>query len=301
MTTRSRIALVSARTARQVDEDLPALLEAFRAAGADASAADWDDDSVDWGSFDVALLRSPWDYSVRYAEFCAWAERAASSTDLRNSLPMVRWNTDKHYLLDLARAQVPVIPSHAVEPRESVAAALDRFLAANDQAEIVVKPTVGAGSRDVQRHDRTNRESMMAHAQRLLDAGRSILLQPYVVGVEERGETALIFFSGRFSHAIRKGPMLRRGEGASQSLFAEEEISSRVATPEELRVAEQALAAIPFEVPLYARVDLIRGAANNPLVLEVELTEPSLFFAYAPGAVKRYVDAILTAVQPSRL
>jgi O-ureido-D-serine cyclo-ligase len=257
--------------------------------------ADWDDESVEWGAYDLAVLRSPWDYTSRYAEFLAWAQRAASLTTLLNPLPVIRWNTDKRYLLDLARAHVPVIPSQIVEPGENVAAAVEHFLVAHAQTELVVKPTIGAGSRDVQRHDRTNRASIAAHAQRLLDEGRSVLLQPYLAAVEQHGEAALIFFCGRFSHSIRKGPLLQRGASSSQSLFAEEQISPRVPAADELRVAEQALAAIPFGVPLYARVDLIRSSSGAPHVLEIELTEPSLFFLHAPGSATRFADALLLA------
>jgi glutathione synthase/RimK-type ligase-like ATP-grasp enzyme len=291
----ARIALVSARIARNRDDDQPPLEAAFRSAGADVRVADWDDEAVDWGAYDLAVLRSAWDYTLRYAEFLAWAERAASLTTLLNPLPVIRWNTDKHYLLDLERAQVPIISSQAIGPGENVAAAVDRFLATHDQAELVVKPTIGAGARDAQRHDRTNRASIAAHAQRLLDEGRSVLFQPYLAGVEQHGESALIFFSGRFSHSIRKGPLLQRGAGSSQSLFAEEQISPRTPAPDELRVAEQALAAIPFSMPLYARVDLIRNSAGAPQVLEIELTEPSLFLAHAPGSATRFADAVLLA------
>ncbi|MEP7243531.1 MAG: hypothetical protein ABI885_07570 [Gammaproteobacteria bacterium] len=291
----ARIALVSARIAHDLDRDQPPLVEALRRLGIEVQIADWDDASVAWGAFDLAILRSPWDYSLRYDEFLAWAERAASLTTLLNPLSLVRWNTDKHYLLELERAGVPVIPSQGIEPGESPAAAIDRFLLAHRDEEIVVKPTIGAGSRDVQRHDRTNRDSITQHVQRLLDARRSVLLQPFLPHVEQNGEAALIFFAGAYSHSIRKGPLLQRGVSASQSLFAEEDIAARIATPDELDVAERALVAIPLGAPLYARVDLIRDESGAPRVLEVELAEPSLFLDYALGSAERLADAILAA------
>ena len=134
----------------------------------------------------------------------------------------------------------------------------------------------------------------MKHAQRLLDARRSVLLQPYLDRVDEYGETALIFFDGVFSHAIRKGPLLRRGEDPTRALFAAEHITPRTPSADELRVARQTLAAMPFAPPLlYARVDLIHAADGTPRVLELELTEPSLFFAHAPGSAQRFAHAIL--------
>jgi glutathione synthase/RimK-type ligase-like ATP-grasp enzyme len=212
-----------------------------------------------------------------------------------NAPRVVRWNTDKHYLSELARAGVPVIPSTFIEPGENPERALGAFLASHTAAEFVVKPSVGAGSRDAQRHVRTQADPALTQAQRLLDAERSVLLQPYLESVDTDGETALMFFDGRFSHAIRKGPLLPRGSTASPAvgLFAPEKVTSRTPGADELRVAEQVLAALPFEAPLYARVDLIRDSQGAPTLLEIELTEPSLFFAHASGAAERFAAEVV--------
>jgi O-ureido-D-serine cyclo-ligase len=289
----SRIALVTAAAARDLDEDLPALADALRAEGVDFDIVNWDDAQVDWGRYLVSLLRSTWDYTQRLHEFLDWAARASDKTRLLNPSEVIRWNTDKHYLGDLARAGVATVASHFIEPGEDAATMLDRFLHKHASSEFVVKPSVGAGSRDAQRYGHEERSAALAHAQRLLDAGRSVLLQPYLDRVDAQGETALIHFDGRFSHAIRKGPLLRRGEGSTRALFAAEHITARTPTAEELRVAQDALAAIPFEGPLlYARVDLIRDGADKPCVLELELTEPSLFFDHAEGSALRFAQAI---------
>ena len=303
-----RIALVTAAAARALDEDLPPLEAAFAAMPAVAvSVVEWDDAAVDWGRFDLALLRSTWDYSRRLGEFLQWASRVATQTTLLNPLPVLRWNTDKHYLRDLARVGITTVPSEFIEPGEDAAAALDFFIAmhcdstagasADDkEPEFVVKPAIGAGSRDAQRYGRSERDAALAHAVRLLDARRSVLLQPYLDRVDEHGETALIFFSGHFSHAIRKGPLLRRGEGPTRALFAEEQITARKPTDDEVRVAARTIGAIPFAKPLlYARVDLIHDADGAPRVLELELTEPSLFFAHAAGSAARFAEEIRAA------
>jgi glutathione synthase/RimK-type ligase-like ATP-grasp enzyme len=288
------IALVTARAARDLDADLLPLESALHACRADAHVVDWDDPAVDWSRFDIALLRSTWDYTMRFAEFLAWAQQAGQVTNLLNPLPVIRWNTDKHYLAELAAADVPVVPSTFIEPGDEASAALADFLHAHAAAEFVVKPAIGAGSRDAQRYGRDENTAALTHARRLLDTGRSVLLQPYLARVDEHGETALIFFDGAFSHAIRKGPLLRRGEGATRALFAAEHITARAATTEELRLAEHTLDAIPFPQPLlYARVDLIHDADGAPRVLELELTEPSLFFAHAAGSAERFAAAIL--------
>jgi glutathione synthase/RimK-type ligase-like ATP-grasp enzyme len=292
--TAPKIAVVTARAARNLDEDLPPLDAALTAAEADFRIVDWDDDTIDWSQFAVVVLRSTWDYTSRLHEFLAWASQVDKATRLLNPLEVVRWNTDKHYLGDLARAGVPAVASHFIEPGEECAVLLERFLKLHACAEFVVKPSVGAGSRDAQRYGHEERAQAIAHARRLLDAGRSVLLQPYLDRVDAQGETALVYIDGIFSHAIRKGPLLHRGAGPTRALFAAEHITPRVPGSDELRVAEEALAAIPFDTPLlYTRVDLIRDGADKPCVLELELTEPSLFFAHGADAATRFAAALM--------
>jgi O-ureido-D-serine cyclo-ligase len=289
-----RIALVTVAAARALDEDLAPLASALREAAADVAIVDWDDDGFDWGRVDAAVLRSPWDYTDRPAEFLDWAERTAARTRLLNPPDVLRWNTDKHYLADLARAGVAIVPSTFVEPGVDAIAALAAFLDTTACAEFVVKPCIGAGSRDAQRHRRTQVDAAGAHARRLLDAGRSVLLQPYLDRVDEHGETALVFFDGAYSHAIRKGPLLRTGEGSTDALFAAEDIRPREPDAAEHALARQALAAIPFAAPLsYARVDLIHDADGSPRLLELELAEPSLFFAHGAGSAARFARVLL--------
>jgi O-ureido-D-serine cyclo-ligase len=287
------VALVSARAAHDLDEDLPPLVDALRAKGADVRVVDWDDEGVDWRAFDFAVLRSTWDYAARLDEFITWAARVAGQTQLLNPLPVVRWNTDKHYLARLASAGVRTVPSEFVEPGQDAATALAGFQARHRTGELVVKPAVGAGSRDAQRHRSGEHTAIAEHIRRLTATGRSALLQPYLDRVDVAGETALIYFGGGFSHAIRKGPLLRSGEPPTAGLFAAETITPRTPTSEELRIGEAALRAIPFGTLLYARVDLIRNADDAPCVLELELTEPSVFLAHAPGAAERFAAAIL--------
>lgn len=283
-----RIALVTAREAESLDEDLPPLIDAF---AGEAVAVCWDDAAVDWLRFDLVLLRSAWDYVPRLAEFLAWCERVAAQTRLLNPPALVRWNTDKHYLSDLAARGLATVPSHFLEPGRHVADDLQDLVAALPSEEFVVKPAVGAGSKDAQRYRRRQIQTAMRHADVLLRDGRSVLVQPYLDQVDTAGETALMFFDGEFSHAIRKGPLLRLDEGPTEKLFAPEEITARTPTPEEQVLATRVVAAIPGGAPLYARVDLLRAADGSPCVLELELTEPSLFFPFGPGSAERYAAA----------
>ena len=290
------VALVTARAARGLDEDMPPLTAALSAAGAQSQIVDWDDRGVDWARFDLVVPRSAWDYAERLPEFLVWAERVARLTTLVNALPVVRWNTDKHYLGELARAGAPVVPTWYVEPGEDAGDALDELLAAEACRELVVKPAVGAGARDARRHARAARAEILAHLAPLLAARRSVMLQPYLESVDTSGETALMYLDGRFSHAIRKGALLPSGAPSTSGLFAPEDIVSRTPRADELAAADRILAAAPFARLPYARVDLLRDATGAPRLLELELTEPSLFLAHAPGSAGRFAAALLACL-----
>lgn len=300
----THIALVSAREALALDEDLPPLVEALRRAGAQASTPCWDDAAVDWAAFDLAVLRSTWDYVERIVEFRAWARRCALQTRLLNPPALVDWNTDKHYLAHLHRAGVPVVPTRFVEPGEEAARSMRQFLAGGpdslsaghecDFDQFVVKPSIGAGSRDTARYRRTDAHNALEHLSRLVETERrSAMLQPYLASVDTIGETALIYFGGEASHAIRKGPLLSLDAGLVEGLFAPEEISAREPGDDERLLAAAAHAAIPFDAPLYARIDMIRDGQGAPVILELEMTEPSLFFAHAPGSAERLAALLI--------
>jgi glutathione synthase/RimK-type ligase-like ATP-grasp enzyme len=281
------LALVSARAARALDDDLPPLCAALAARSVPFEVCNWDDPGVDWSRYRAALLRSTWDYIDRYAEFSVWIDRVAAATRLLNAPEVVRWNTHKGYLLDLARADVAIVPTQLLQPGDDIELI--------DAPELVVKPAIGAGSRDARRFCR-DPQAARVHAKKLLDGGRDVLIQPYLDRVDTAGETALIYLGGVYSHAIRKGPLLSPNADATSALFAPEAITARQPDAAEHALAERALAAIPFPQPMtYARVDLLRDADGEPVLLELELTEPSLFFTTTPDAAGRFAE-VLAAV-----
>lgn len=297
-----RIALVTAAAARILDDDLAPLVAALQQLNVAVDVVDWDAADVDWASFDVVLLRSTWDYTERLHEFLIWVDFVATRTTLLNPPAVIRWSCDKHYLDDLQRGGIAIVPSMFVEPGQSAAAAFaqcrDRFPASPD---IVVKPCVGAGSRDARRHARDSRDEAVTHIQHLLDQQRSVLLQPYLDAVDVHGETALLYFDGRFSHAIRKGPLLRLGDAATSALFAAEQIEAREPEDDELALAQRVLASLAGDLPLlYARVDLIRDEFGKPRVLELELVEPSLFFQQSPDSASRFANLLTQRAQLAR-
>jgi O-ureido-D-serine cyclo-ligase len=289
------IALVTAAAARGFDEDLDPLSEALHERGASTAHPDWHDPDVDWSAFDLALVRSTWDYTDRRDEFLDWARRAGTGTRLEHPAEVLAWNTDKHYLADLAAAGVEVVPTTFLLPGDPIVLP--------EGVDVVVKPTIGAGSRDTARHTPGRLDAARAHVERLHAEGRAALVQPYLGAIDTDGEAALLCFGGRFSHAITKGPLLAPDAEASRATFAPELITARTPTPDELAAADAALAALAsmgpgrwLDPPLYARVDLLRTDEGRLAVLELELCEPAVFLATSAGSADRFADAVLARV-----
>src|SRR5690606_30830165 len=147
------------------------------------------------------------------------------------------------------------------------------------------------GSKDTLRHPGAGSGTALAHARSLLDAGRAVRVQPYLAAVDRDGETGLVLFDGELSDAVRKGPLHTRGGEAPEGLLAGGEISPRRPEPDEVEVAQQVQATacrlLGVEALAYARVDLLRDDAGPPVLLELELTEPSFFRGTDPDAAAR--------------
>lgn len=271
-----RVALATCSSLPTLGEDGPLLLDALAAVDVAAEPVVWDDSAADWASYDLVVVRSTWDYTTRREEFLAWAR---SVPRLANPADVLEWNTDKRYLAELAAAGVPVVPTTFVAPGERYA---------SPAYEHVVKPTVSAGSRDTARY--AVGEDSSPHALALLEAGRTVMVQPYQAAVDVAGETAVLVFGGEHSHAARKAPVL---DGTLDDPL-KVGISAREASPAELEVARLALAAVPSAGPLlYARVDLVPGPDGSPVLMELEVTEPSLFLGLSAGAADRLAAAVL--------
>lgn len=296
-----RVALVTAPEARGLDDDLPPLVDALVHLGASVEMVAWSDERVDWAGFDLALVRSTWDYHRHLVRFRAWIEEAAGRTALHNPPEVLTWNIDKRYLRDLADAGLPVVPTTFLDPADPET--LDRPPSAGpllgESGEVVIKPAISAGARNTARYlldDATERARAVSHADSLLREGRVVMAQPYLASVDTRGETAVVVVDGVVSHALRKGPLLQRGAELDDALFAPEDMGTRDATPAEVAVADAAVAHLVERfgrAPLYARVDLLAGDDDRPVLLELELTEPSLFFDHAPGSADRFARAAL--------
>lgn len=266
------------------DEDEQLGFQALGELGFQVEFGVWDDPRVDWAAADLVVVRSAWDYARRRDEFLGWAR---SVPRLANPVEVLTWNSDKTYLQRLADAGVPVVPTTWYAPGDAPVA---------PDGESVVKPTISAGARDTGRH--ADPEAARGHAESLLDAGRAVMVQPYLHAIDTAGETGLVWMADRFSHGFRKGALLARGTAPAGGLFVREHIGARAVSAAEREVAERALDALAAVAPvdrgrlLYARVDLVPGPDGGPVLLELELTEPSLWFTADPKAPARWARAV---------
>lgn len=300
--TTARLALATCAQLPELDPDDLPLRAALADRGVPTDVVVWDDPTVDWAAYPHVLIRSTWDYTDRPTQFADWTRRVERTSTLLNPADVVGWNIDKTYLRDLEQRGIPIVPTIWLDPERNLDARAihTRFPAFGD---FVIKPTVSAGSRDTGRYDAgqtPSRSLAITHAKNLLAVGRRVMLQRYLTQVDTQGETALVYVDGALSHTVRKEPLLegpyRAGE--QEGVLAREKVlTTREPSEQERALGDLVVAELgkvfPGEAPLlYARVDLIPDDEGRPVVLEVELAEPSLFFEHSPGAVERFADAV---------
>jgi hypothetical protein len=306
----ARIALATSRDLPALDDDDRPLVDALVARGASVTLPVWDDADARWDA-DLVVVRSTWDYSERRDAFVAWAERVEATTTLCNPAPMLGWNTDKRrYLTDLEQAGVAVVPTLWLgrrvgrnedfgDPRASDAASIAALVAAAPWAKqatgVVVKPIIGAGSRDTVK---VPMGELPGLGQRFVDEQaprQGLMVQPFLPAIAD-GEVSLIFLDGKYSHAVLKKP--KAGDFRSQPEFGSH-VVPHAPTPAERALADHVLH-VCGGFPLYARVDLVGGLDGRPCVIELEVTEPCLYFGWCAEAAGRCADAILARARAPR-
>ena len=308
----TRIALATCATLPQLHEDDAPLIAALAARGVAAEAAVWDDPTVDWSAYGLVVIRSTWDYAQRRTEYLEWARRVDMTTALANPYPVLTWNTDKHYLRELESAGVAIVPTMWLEPaRVFTSQALHtRFPA---MGEFVIKPAISAGSIDTGRYtavDAGSRGLAIQHARRLLTAQRTVMVQRYLPSVDTVGERAHVFVAGEYSHSVLKGAMLDGPDVGVDGVYREERMSPLEASEREVEFSAAVVRAartcftqtadgvdLAPEPLLYARVDVVTDDAGEPVLMELELVEPSLFLGLADGALDRFADALAARAQ----
>ena len=273
-----------------LSEDDELFARALERRGARVRGMPWDDKAFDWSSGDIVVIRSTWDYHHRLAEYLSWVERVSTTTTLHNDARVVKWNSHKTYLGDLARLGVPVI--HTVFATAGAALDVEAVARTHGWHDVVVKPAVSNNAHETRRFAPGARREAQTHLDRLLPV-RDVMIQPHLAALAEQGELSLLFARGGFTHAVRRRSALVDGHVMPKSAAAEASAAAHRYAERALAAAQELTGVSPNDF-LYARVDLAPSGADF-LLLELELIEPSLFLLHAPAAAERFAEALLSS------
>lgn len=258
------------------------LKTAFEAQGIVVDRKSWSNPDVNWSQYDAAVLRSTWDYFFRFHEFELWLKRISTQTQVINGLDLLLWNAHKGYLLALQDKGIAIAPSMLLKKGTKID--LDACVETLQSSELIFKPCISGAAKHTYR---VNRATELKKLQELVNV-EDYLIQAFVPEILSRGEVSLIFFDGAYSHAVLK--QAKEGDfrvqddfGGSVSLFEPGE--------DLLNFAKQVLQKCP-KMPSYARVDICQSA-KGPLLMELELIEPELWFRLYPPAIKSMMHAII--------
>ena len=274
------VALVTCADERYADPEVEIVAAGLRRRGLTVDVVAWDAER-DWAAYLLVVVRSTWDYFDRLPEFVEWVTRVDRLTRLVNPADVIRWNTHKGYLGELASRGVSTVPMRLIPGTSTDVADQVRECPWDD---IVLKLAVDGGARTLWRGRRDD-AGMSRAAERLADRG-DVVVQPFVPAIAD-GERSLVFLGGRLSHAVRKVPAA--GDYRSQHFLGGTELPHEADTAE-LQVALSAMAAAPGRLT-YARVDLV-DYEGVPCLMELEAIEPDLFFRGSPERVDRFAEVV---------
>jgi glutathione synthase/RimK-type ligase-like ATP-grasp enzyme len=287
----ARVCFVTCTTWPEISASDALVHEALTRRGVAVEARAWNGPVQDFHGFDLVLLRSNWDYHHAIEAFTGWLDGLdRAGARVWNPPALVRWNLSKRYLLELADAGVPTVPSVVLDG--DAAANLPEILAEHRWTTAVVKPLVSASAHDTTLVLAGDTDRVV----RALATGAirtPVLVQPFVEDVRTRGEWSVVFVDGAVTHTVLKRP--GPGEFRVQEYHGGS-VEARPAPPAVLVAARRALAALPH-APLYARIDGVE-AADGFRVMEVEVNEPGLFFTLAPAAAETLADAVFRRLRP---
>ena len=285
-----QLAIATSAQIPGIHEDDVHLAESLRRLGVELTVCVWNDPDVDWSSFDAVLIRTTWDYFKLYPAFKVWLDQLPIPSI--NNVPLLRWNSDKRYLLELESLGVDIIPTRLARGNE-----LAEALAPMRGKEVVVKPTVSGGAWHTLRGVVGEREFEYAVTQ--LPAEFEYLVQPFVAEIVAAGEWSLLYFDGQYSHAILK--RAARGDYRVQAMFggSEEAIEPSAEIIASAERALRALAALGHADHAYVRVDGV-VAEGRFLLMELEMIEPYLFLAHRPDAAEQFAGNLRKRLQALR-
>ncbi|WP_299681986.1 RimK family alpha-L-glutamate ligase [uncultured Tenacibaculum sp.] len=273
-----------------LEDDL--VKKALEKEGLKVTRLSWDDPDFNWSDTKYILFRTTWDYFDRFPEFSVWLKKVSMQTKLINSEAIIRWNLDKHYLLDLQNKGVHICESYFVEKGET--ASLQEIATKHNLKNFVLKPCISGGGRHTYK---ITSETIAEHEntfQKLI-AEEAYIVQPFQKNIVEKGEISLIIINGEFTHAVLK--IAKPGDFRVQDDFGGT-VHDYTPTSEEIAFAEKAIKACD-ELPLYARVDIFTDNNNKLAIAELELIEPELWFRNHPEAAVKLSQPIKQLITPN--
>ena len=245
----------------------------------------WDDPSVDWTSYDIIIIKSTWDYFIgKIEKFYQWLTFIKEKNiPCLNHPDLIKWNADKHYLLDIQSAGLNIVPSIIIEKNNLFYAddAFQKFKA----DELIVKPTISGGAMNTLRLNKNNAKDHEAQINDWLKE-QAYLIQPLKKEVIKEGEWSFLFFNGQFSHHLLK--VAKEGEFRIQHFFG-----GKIISPDFdrniINIAQEYVNKFATN-SLYARVDGVI-TENGFELMELELIEPYMFFFTNEQSLENYYNA----------
>jgi len=245
----------------------------------------WDDPTFNWSSTQSVLFRTTWDYFDRFYEFSTWLNKVSTQTQLLNSERIIRWNLDKHYLLDLQKKGIAICESYFIE--KGTKYSLKNLAETHNLNDFVLKPCVSGSARHTYR---IHKETIFKHEKifsQLIEK-EAMILQPFQYNIIDKGEISIIIINGKFTHAVLK--IAKKGDFRVQDDFGGA-VHSYSPSQKEIDFAENAVKKC-IEPPIYARVDLFTDNTNKLAIAELELIEPELWFRNHPKAANHLAKKI---------
>ncbi|WP_181304461.1 RimK family alpha-L-glutamate ligase [Rufibacter sp. XAAS-G3-1] len=266
------------------------LLEFLTSKGVDITLEDWNGPAVNWQQYDVAVFKSPWDYFDKFNEFRAWLDRMeAMNIRTLNPISTIRWNADKHYLLEVEKAGLPIVPSALL--KRGTAVPLEQYFTRFQTDKLIIKPCVSGGAKNTFIVSKEEAEQVVPKLEGLLRE-EDFLAQPFMPQIQEEGEWSFLFFNGKYSHCLLKSA--KSGDFRVQHFFGGT-IHPQEA-PAHLLAQAQKLVGQFAEGCLYARVDGVVVGEELQL-MELELIEPFLYLHTNPNSQENYYQALMQMLQ----
>ena len=246
---------------------------------------DWNDTNFNWSSTKSAIFRSTWDYFDQFSNFRNWLELVKKQCYLINPYGQINWNLDKHYLLDLQKLDLPIVESVFVSKKTQLN--LETISKSKNWKDIVIKPTISGAARHTY-HLKNDEIKKFQDKWISLTNNEDFMVQEFQKNILSSGEIAVMLFGGEYSHSVLK--KAKKGDFRVQDDFggSVEKINPSL---EIIELAEKTVKSLKT-LPLYARVDIIFDNVNNPVISELELIEPELWFRFKEESAYKLAEIV---------